>query len=560
MLLQILSIIGSVSLFLYGMRVVSDSLQKLSGQRMRSAVHTLTNTRGRGFLTGFFLTSLIQTSSASTLLIVSFVNAGVITLSASLPMIIGANLGTTVKLWFISLLGFQFDIGGYALVLIAAGFPFLFLKSGKYKNMGEFLVGFALLFLGLMFMKSAFPPADEHSVFFQWIRNASQSGFPGILFFVFIGFAVTAIIQSSSAAITLTFVLCYNGVIGFPMAVAMILGQNIGTTITVNLGALVANGNAKRATLSHLLMNLITVLLFLPFFTQFISASKELVRVLFSSDMNDPHQIPVGLAFVHTVFNLVLALVMLPSVSLLIKLIERILPVSQPEKQRLRILEDHFFSTSEILLLNAKTEITRLVVQIKKQLNFLPNLLIEKKEKKFTEIQNMIQQNKKATDEYHKEITAYLTKISERDLSSEGSRTTLKMLEITGGLQTISELTHDFLVLVEEKSIHKAWFNQDMRDHILELFSQLSEENEILVELLSMESSNDINNELTEKHGNIEKLITKYDQAISEMNIQTELPLYSLISYKKMLQIILRISESFFHISLLLSKPEKFKQ
>lgn len=560
MLLQVLSLIGSICLFLYGMRVVSDSLQKLSGKRMRSAIHSLTNTRERGFLSGFFLTSLIQTSSASTLLIVSLVNAGVITLSASLPMIIGANLGTTVKLWFISFLGFQFDITGYALVFIALGFPFLFLKSRKLKNLGEFLVGFALLFLGLIFMKSVFPPADEHSVFFQWVQNTSQSGFPGVLLFIFLGFAITSIIQSSSAAITLTFVLCYNGVIGFPMAVAMVLGQNIGTTITVNLGALVGNRDAKKAAFSHLLMNLVTVLIFLPFFNKFIHFSQEVVQVLFSSDMNDPHQIPVGLAFSHTAFNVILSLIMLPSVSLIIKISEKILPVSKTEKQRLRILEDNFFSTSEALILSAKTEIIRFAVQIRKKINLLPVLLIEKKEKKFKEIQNIIQQNKKATDEYHKEISAYLSKISERDLSSEGSSTTLKMLEITDGLQAVSELTQDFFVSVEEKNIHKAWFNQDMRDQILELFSYLSEENDILIELVSNNTGSVKQNDLSEKHGHVEKLITKYDQAYSEMNIQAELPVNSLISYKKMLQIILRISDTFFHISLLMSDPDKFKQ
>jgi phosphate:Na+ symporter len=559
MLLEILSVIGSICLFLYGMRVVSDSLQKLSGRKMRAAVHSLTNTRGRGFLSGFFITSLIQTSSASTLLVVSLVNAGVITLSASLPMIIGANVGTTVKLWFISFLGFQFDITGYALVLIAVGFPFLFFKSGNLKNLGEFLVGFALLFLGLIFMKSVFPPADEYSVFFQWVQNTSQAGFPGVLLFIFLGFAITAIIQSSSAAITLTFVLCYSGVIGFPMAAAMVLGQNIGTTITVNLGALVANSDAKKSAFSHLLMNLITVIVFLPFFNQFTRISQELVQILFSSDMNDPHQIPVGLAFVHTMFNLVLAFIMLPSVKLLIRITEKVLPASKTEEHKLKILEDNFFSTSEILVLNAKTEIIRFAVQIKKKLNLLPVLLTEKKEKRFLEIQNKIQLNKNATDVYYSEIHDYLAKISERDLSREGSRATLKMLEITDGLQTISELAHDFFKSVEEKNIQKAWFDQNMRENLMELFTHLYEAIDILIEFLSEDFIFDRKNDLVEMHERVMNLITMNDHLFSEKNMPAELPPNSLVSYKKMLHIIQRISEAFFHISLLMNNSEKMK-
>jgi phosphate:Na+ symporter len=554
MLLEILSLIGAVCLFLYGMRQISDSLQKLTGKRMRTVIHKLTNTRGRGFFSGFFLTSLIQTSSASTLLIVSLVNAGVISLLASVPMIIGANVGTTVKLWLISYLGFQFDIGPYFLVLLAIGFPFLFFKTGKLKNIGEFLIGLSLLFLGLYYMKSVFPEADEHSFFYSWVQSASQAGYAGVLLFVALGFIITAIIQSSSAAITLTIVLCYQGVIGFPLAVAMVLGQNIGTTITVNIGALLGDTNSKRAALSHLIMNLISVLLVLPFFYVFTDISSKVALALFNADVADPHDIPVAIAFVHTLFNLILALIMLPAVRLLIRLCEGIIPQRKIIHKRFRLLEDNFFSTSEMSVIHVKTGIARFALYVSNSMKLLPALLSEKKDKKFSKLFEEIKEAEETADRTNNEIADYLSRVSERDISRDSSRNVLKLLEISDNVEYLSDLVFQFAKTIELKNSQKAWFTQEMRDTLSDGIRLVNDAADIMLDNLSSEFSQLNIDSALEKHELVLRFVAEEINGKSAEKINSEIPKESVLFYKQMLSFIERLSESVFNVSKIIIK------
>jgi len=549
MLLQILSVVGAVCLFLYGMKVMSDSLQKMSGQRMRRVIHGLTNTRGRGFFSGFALTSLIQTSSASTLLVVGLVNAGVISLISSIPLIIGANLGTTVKLWLISALGFQFDIGAYALILVLVGFPFLFMKSSTLKNSGEFLIGFAILFIGLFYMKSMFPDADEHSVFYQWVQNTSQSGFPGILLFVLLGVVITSIIQSSSAAITLTFVLCYHGVVDFPMAVAMVLGQNIGTTVTVNIGALVGNVNAKRAALSHLFMNLITVLLILPFFAFFVMLAQLAAESMFHIDLTNPNHLPLGLTFAHTFFNLLLSLIMLPSVGMILKLTEFILPAGKNPSGKLKIIEDGLFATSEFSLLHAKTSLIRFAVQVKRMFSKIGVLLVEKKDKKFIAVlQEIIDAEKKAST-LNNEISEYLAKISQRDISKESSRIILKMIEISDDIEKISRLQLQFSQIVELKNSGKAWFDQDMRGFLESSIQMVNDAAEIMIENLSGDLIHVNFDEAETCHEQFANHMKNIRQKYNPASKPIELPNESIEYFNQMLLILEKISDGVFEVS-----------
>jgi phosphate:Na+ symporter len=554
MFLQILSVIGAVCLFLFGMKLISDSLQKMSGQRMRRVIHRLTNTKGRGFFSGFALTSLIQTSSASTLLVVGLVNAGVISLMNSVPLIIGANLGTTVKLWLISTLGFQFDIGAYALILVAAGFPFLFMKLPALKSFGEFLIGFAILFLGLFYMKSVFPIADEHSVFYQWVQNTSQSGFPGVLLFVLLGIVITSIIQSSSAAITLTFVLCYHGVVDFPMAVALVLGQNIGTTVTVNIGALVGSVNAKRAALAHLFMNLITVLLLLPFFNYFVMATQMSVESIFQIDLTNPNHLPLGLTFVHTVFNILLSLIMLPSVAILLKLTEFILPASKSTTGNLKIIEDGLFATSEFSLLHAKTSMIRFAVQVKKMFSRISILLVEKKNKKYNAIFQEIVDSEKRATAVNNEISDYLAKISQRDISRESSRIILKMIEISDEIEKISSLQLQFAQTVELKNAGKAWFDQEMRESLDTLIQITNDAAEIMIENLSGDFIQVNFDEATSCHEQFATSMKSIKQKYNPGSKPVELPNESIEYFNQMLLILEKISDGVFEVSRIVLK------
>ncbi|PLW99998.1 MAG: Na/Pi cotransporter, partial [Marinilabiliales bacterium] len=269
---QILTLVGSLGLFLFGMKLMSESLQKVAGSRMRSILNAMTQNRFRGVLTGFMITTVIQSSSATTVMIVSFVNAGLLSLTGAIGVIMGANIGTTVTAWIISLMGFKISVSALSLPLIGIFLPLMFSKKGKRKSWGEFVLGFAILFMGLQFLKDSVPDVNTNPEFFNFLAQYTNAGYASIMLFVLIGTLLTVVIQSSSATMALTLVLCYNGVIPFELAAAMVLGENIGTTITANIAAIVANVSAKRAARAHFLFNVFGGLWILLLFHPFLSA------------------------------------------------------------------------------------------------------------------------------------------------------------------------------------------------------------------------------------------------------------------------------------------------
>lgn len=250
---QILTLLGGLGLFLYGMKIMSDSLQRITGDNLRNILSKMTANRFRGILTGLGITSIIQSSSATTVMVVSFVNAGALTLAGAVTVIMGANIGTTVTAWIVSLLGFKFDISELVLPIIAIATPFLFIKSKE--NLGEFLIGFALLFLGLQMLTNNVPDFTDPKYVgvLEFIANMKEYGYFSTLLFVVVGTVFTFIIQSSSAMMAVTLVMCAKGLIPFEMGAALVLGENIGTTITANIAASVANKTAKQAARAHLI-------------------------------------------------------------------------------------------------------------------------------------------------------------------------------------------------------------------------------------------------------------------------------------------------------------------
>ena len=258
-ILDFIRLIGALGLFLYGMKIMSEGLQKISGDKMRNILSAMTSNRFFGVLTGITITALIQSSSATTLMVVSFVNAGLLSLAQSISVVMGANIGTTVTAWIISLLGFKVDISAFAIPLFAFAIPLIFSKKSKWNNIGEFVIGFSLLFLGLEFLKSSMPDLQSNPEALEFLSAYSDLGFASVLIFLLIGTVMTIIVQSSSATVAITLIMCYNGWIPFELALAMVLGENIGTTITANLAAFNANVAAKRTAFSHFLFNFLGV-------------------------------------------------------------------------------------------------------------------------------------------------------------------------------------------------------------------------------------------------------------------------------------------------------------
>lgn len=330
---DLLTLLGSLGLFLYGMKVMSDSLMMLAGDQMRNILATTTSNRFFALLTGFFITAAIQSSSATTLMVVSFVNASLLTLTEAIGVIMGANIGTTVTAWLISILGFKIEMSAIALPLVGAGFLLMVSKYEKGRQWGYFIVGFALLFIGLQFLKDSVPDISNNPQVLAFLAEYTTRGYLSVLIFMLIGSILTLIVQSSSATIALTLLMCHEGWLPFDMAAAMLLGQNIGTTITANLAAIVANYQAKRAALAHLIFNVVGVIWILVLFYPFLNTIAYLVEQTGeASPFMNAAAIPIALSLFHTCFNIINAVVLIGFISFLVNLVTRLIPAVEQKE------------------------------------------------------------------------------------------------------------------------------------------------------------------------------------------------------------------------------------
>ena len=303
---DLLTLLGALGLFLYGMKVMSDALLELAGDRMRRILATTTSNRVLAVLTGFSITALIQSSSATTLMVVSFANAGLLTLTEAIGVIMGANIGTTVTAWLISIFGFKVSMSAIALPLVGLGFLLTLTKDRRFHHWGYFIIGFAVLFIGLQFLKDSVPDLRGNPEVLGYLADYTGHGFLSVLLFLFIGTVLTLVVQSSSAAMALTLLMTYEGWIPFDMAAAMVLGQNIGTTITANLAALISNYHAKRAARAHLIFNLLGVLLMLAVFYPYLHGVElVMLRLEGTSPYVSAASVPVALSVFHTSFNII---------------------------------------------------------------------------------------------------------------------------------------------------------------------------------------------------------------------------------------------------------------
>ena len=332
---DILQLLGALGLFLFGMTVMSDALMRLAGDRMRKILATMTSNRFFGILTGFVITSIIQSSSATTLMVVSFANASLLTLVESISVIMGANIGTTITAWLIAILGFKVSMSAIALPLVGLGFGFTFLKKENLKNWGSFIIGFAVLFIGLQFLKEAVPDIKNNHEILAFLSKYTDLGFWSILLFLFIGTILTVVIQSSSATMALTLIMTAQGWIPFELAAAMVLGENIGTTITANLAAIVANYQAKRTARAHLIFNIIGVLWVLILFGPFMNFIDWIAqKVGDESPYMSAAAIPIAISLFHTFFNIINTFLLVWFIKPIARIVKRIVLEKQdPDKE-----------------------------------------------------------------------------------------------------------------------------------------------------------------------------------------------------------------------------------
>jgi|AntAceMinimDraft_17_1070374.scaffolds.fasta_scaffold01237_1 phosphate:Na+ symporter len=485
---KILTLIGSLGLFLYGMKIMSEALQKVAGGKMRQILAVMTNNRFKGALTGFLVTTTIQSSSATTVMIVSFVNAGLLSLIAAVGVIMGANIGTTVTAWIISLLGFKISLSFLSLPLIGISFPFFFSKNSLKKSWGELIIGFAILFIGLQFLKESVPDINNNPGILNFLSSFTDLGYISILIFVIIGTILTVIIQSSSATMALTLVMTYNGLIPFELAAAMILGENIGTTITANIAAFVANISAKRAARAHFIFNTFGVIWMLIVFHPFLRVIDHFMQhyhsiSILSTDLSKvdyetiKQEYPIALSIFHTSFNILNTLMLIGFASLIAKIATKMVPGDDEDDEefRLQYIDSGLFSTSELSIMQAKNEISNFGSRIEKMFLFIPSLLHEKRLKKYDKFLAKIEKYEQITDNIEIEIATYLTRISEDELTYDSSKKIRAMLKIIDDMESVGDVVYQLSIIIDNGNQRKLIFTDEQNNSLNELFEMIRE-------------------------------------------------------------------------------------
>ncbi|HAW51675.1 MAG TPA: Na/Pi cotransporter, partial [Flavobacteriales bacterium] len=442
---DLLTLVGALGFFIYGMKVMSEGIQKAAGNRLRNILSAMTRNRYFGVLTGFLITAIIQSSSATTVMTVSFVNAGLLTLLESAGVMMGANIGTTVTAWLISIFGFKVKIAAISLPIIAIGFPMMFSKKSKTKSWGEFMIGFALLFLGLDALKHSVPDLKNNPDVLLFLSSYTDMGILSTVMFIGIGTLITIIVQSSSAAMALTLVMCNNGWIPFETAAAMVLGENIGTTITAELASLVANVHAKRSARIHSMFNIIGVtwmIFLMPYYLRAIDYI--LIHTGMDSPLTNPESIPIALSYFHTAFNSSNVLLLIWFVPYLVNIATKMVSSKGEfdEEFHLEYIGFGLSNTAELSLVEAKKEVTKMGKITRKVAGMVPKLLFEPDKKHTSKILAKIKKYEELSDRMELEIANYLAKTSEGDLSDKSTMEIREMLSIISDLERIADITY----------------------------------------------------------------------------------------------------------------------
>ena len=473
-ILQIFTLLGALGMFLYGMNLMSSGLQKASGNKLREFLSAMTSNPFKGVMTGLGITSVIQSSSATTVMVVSFVNAGLLTLAQAIGVIMGANIGTTVTAWLVSWLGFKADISILAIPLMALGFLFSNSKKNQRQNIGELIVGFCLLFLGLSFMKESVPDLNETPQVLDFVKSWSSHGFGSVIIFLLFGTLLTLVLQSSSATMAITLIMLSMGWIPFDMACAMVLGENIGTTITANIAAAVGNTQAKRAAMSHTIFNLFGVAWALLLFKPFLALVGYLIELFGLPNpaaegfvVNNPVSAEgtaalYGLSMLHTLFNTINTLILVWFVKYIEKVVVWIIktPANQDsEVFRLKYISAGPVATPELATEQAFNEIMHFAQISRKGLGYAKQAVSVSDSDKFEALRAKLVKYEEISDKIEYEIAAFLNAVSMEDISEETSLKIKAMYKIIGELESLGDSGEAISRIISRRNIHNKNFD-----------------------------------------------------------------------------------------------------
>lgn len=528
-LLDFLGLLGAVGLFLYGMKVMSEGLQKAAGDRLRNILSAMTRNRFTGTVTGFFITALIQSSSASTVMVVSFVNAGLMTLAQSMAVIMGANVGTTFTAWIIALFGFKVDISAFALPLIGLAIPLLFSSKSRTKSIGEFTIGFAFLFMGLDMISKYVPDLQSNPEMFAFLQRYASMGFGSVLIFCMVGLVVTMVIQSSAATFAITLIMCSKGWIDFPLACALVLGSNIGTTITPLLASMSGNVAAKRTAMGHLLFNLLGTIWVLAVFYPFVNlntwiteeigqgnpaalyqyvnnlkaTNPDIYNQLYATSLPTPdgevlkHQtvitqlqvsVSFGLSMFHTVFNLINLSIMIWLTKVYVKIVEFLVPAKHngDDEFQLKFISGGILSASELNISQAEKEISVFAERVARMLPMAKELVATKDgSDDFNKVYSRLEKYEEISDRMEIEIANYLNRCAEGRLSNESKRRIAAMLSIDSEIESIADCALGVGKILLRKQQSSVQFNDEIYRNIDTMFAYVDKAMANMLKLLN---------------------------------------------------------------------------
>lgn len=506
--MQALTLLGALGMFLYGMNLMSAGLQKAAGSKMRNLLSAMTSNPFKGVLTGLGITSVIQSSSATTVMTVGFVNAGLLTLSQAIGVIMGANIGTTVTAWLVSLLGFKADISLFAVPLMAVGFILSLSKVDKRRHISELIVGFSLLFLGLSLMKESVPDLRETPEVLAFIQDWTSYGFGSVLIFLLFGTVLTLVLQSSSATMALTLIMVNMGWIPFEMGAAMVLGENIGTTITANIAAAVGNANARRAALAHTLFNVFGVCWALALFRPFLMLVGTIITWMgLPNPMDIVHSAELamtpdegmatlyGVSMLHTLFNTFNALILIWFVPLIVKIVMFVIKDkkgAEEDSVKLKYINAGPLATAELSIGQARNEVVHFAEVSQREVGFIRSAIAAKNDKEFEDMRLKLVKYEEIADRMEYEIASFLNALPDDSISEETRDESKRMYKIIGELESLGDSGEAVSRILSRRNSHKRTFTPEQVAKLDKMLNALERAYEVMIENLKAEKFEEI--------------------------------------------------------------------
>ena len=504
-MMQAFQLLGALGMFLYGMNLMSAGLQKAAGSKMRGFLTAMTSNPFKGVLTGLGITTAIQSSSATTVMTVGFVNAGLLTLSQAVGVIMGANIGTTVTAWLVSLLGFKADISIFAVPLMTVGFILSLSKRDKRRHISELVIGFSLLFLGLSLMKSAVPDLRETPEVLEFIRDWTSYGFGSVLIFLLFGSVLTLVLQSSSATMAITLIMVNMGWIPFEMGAAMVLGENIGTTITANIAASVGSANARRAAMAHTLFNVFGVCWALALFRPFLMLVGTTITWMglpnpmdidYSSTMTMTEDQSMstlyGVSMLHTLFNLFNTCILIWFVPVIVKMVMFIIKdkkgaTAEEDNVKLKFIDAGPLSTAELAVGQARNEVVHFAEISRRGVDFIRQAINAPTPKEFEEMRQRLVKYEEISDRIEYEIAQFLNALPEDSISEETRTETKRMYKIIGELESLGDSGESVSRILARRNSHSRYFSDEQKAKIESMLKSVEKTYDVMIDNLRAE-------------------------------------------------------------------------